>query len=76
MAETISQKGKDSLDNGEFDDNPYAALILEVMRGAGSMNKNNCLQICQILVDRFGSVEAALEAWRAGEVSIEFVKTH
>jgi hypothetical protein len=76
MADTITQKGRDSLDNGEFDDDPCAALIMEVLSRAVTMDKDNCLQLCQELVDTFGSYELAVTALRDGKVNIEFVRRH
>jgi hypothetical protein len=70
---TISDKGRAALDDPNLD--PAWRLILEVMSRTNgkAATWDNIMDVCDQAVQRWGSIEAAIEAFETGEADVHSV---
>lgn len=62
----MTPEGREAWLSGDWDEDAEIALFGEVVGQAGEEGilKSECIKVCQILVESYGSFEAALAALR------------
>ncbi len=65
---SVSESGKKALELGLM--TPEQELIVRIMLMVPRMTRDNCLKCANEAADRYGGVEEAIEAIKAGEVEL------
>lgn len=65
----LSDKGQQALKGNDESITPGQMLLIEIVSHCGQLTMENCLEMANLLVNHYGSNEAALQAVRDGEVT-------